>query len=303
MAPIKSIYSPAFCEYPAYLPPKGRNMLRLRSITVVAALLLCSLFSVAKDAKLTPDELVQKALAAIGTPETRAAQTARQLAGNIEFKRMSNSGVLVHGPVSFTTAPNKIKLMATLNATNYQQEDISFDGDKVNIAYVNPSGVRSRLGQFVFEHEAILREGLFGGPLSAANPLANLSARQVTLHYDGLKKIDGQELHQLSYYPRKNPDSLTIKLFFEPETFHHVRTIYSWEQPMGMKSNEIANARAQRFHYQLEERFSEFRPVNSITLPAIYEIRLNTDANGAGYSYLLTFDHYNNTEFAPTAAK
>ncbi len=271
-------------------------MLRLRSCAPIALLSLCSVFLMAKEPKLTTEELVQKSLDAIGTPEARA-QKSRRLSGTIEFRRMSNSGMRVHGSVALLTiTPNQLRFLAKFNANNYQQEDFTFDGTKVNIAFIDASGVRSRFGDFIYEHESVLREGLFGGPLSIADPLADLNAHQVKLHYDGLKKVDGRQVHQVSYYPHKNSDSLIIKLFFEPETFRHVKTIYSWDKPVGMASSDIANARMPRYYYELEERFSEFRTVQGLTLPASWGIRLNTDENGAGYAYEIKFDHCNDVE-------
>jgi len=66
----------------------------------------------------------------------------------------------------------------------------------------------------------ILREGLFGGTISTAWPLLDLKPAGEA-KYEGVKKIDGRELHDLTYVPNKSSSGsdLTIHLYFEPDTF------------------------------------------------------------------------------------
>ena|ERR1017187_8658426 len=86
---------------------------------------------------------------------------------------------------------------------------------------------RSAFGNFVFVQDAVIREGLLGGVLSTAWPLLNLDERKAKVSFDGLKKIDGQELYELRYRPHKNTD-LEIHLYFDPQTYRHVETTYSY---------------------------------------------------------------------------
>ncbi len=88
---------------------------------------------------------------------------------------------------------------------------------------------RSRLGNFLFLQEEVLREGLFGGVLSTAWPLLNTQIRTRSLKYEGLKKVDGQQLYDISYIPKKRFESgdLSIHLYFDPETYRHVLTVYT----------------------------------------------------------------------------
>lgn len=54
--------------------------------------------------------------------------------------------------------------------------------------------------------DTVIREGLLGGVLTTAWPLLNVDQRKAKLNFDGLKKIDGQEVYDLRYHPHKNTD-------------------------------------------------------------------------------------------------
>jgi hypothetical protein len=67
---------------------------------------------------------------------------------------------------------------------------------------------------------------LLGGVLNTTWPLLNLEGRKAKLEWEGFKNIDGHQLVALHYKPKKGSD-LSIILYFDPETFHHVMTVYS----------------------------------------------------------------------------
>jgi hypothetical protein len=134
---------------------------------------------------------------------------------------------------------------------------------------------RSELGGFLYSEDVVLREGFWGGILSTAWPLLDLEKRKAKLTFDGIKKIDGQDMYELRYQPKKNTD-LEIRLYFDPATFHHVRSVYTLNTGMAMAS-ETTNARQQQTRYHLEERFSEFQTIDGLTLPARYDIRFTEE--------------------------
>ena len=98
-------------------------------------------------------------------------------------------------------------------------------GKKFSARQFKP-GSRTCLAQFFLTNDAIFKEGLVGGTLTESWPLLNLTDKNPKLEYVGLKKIGDHQLHAMKYTPRKGSD-LKIVLYFEPDTFRHVRTEYS----------------------------------------------------------------------------
>ena len=120
----------------------------------------------------------------------------------------------------------KVLLMMKFPNNDYRGERFIFDGDRIEIRGAMPNQSRSTLGEFVYVQDAIIKEGLLGGALSTAWPLLKLDEHRVKLSYDGLKNLDGQQLYAVRYKPKKSTD-LTIYLYFDPETYRHVRTVYT----------------------------------------------------------------------------
>ena len=106
--------------------------------------------------------------------------------------------------------------------------------------------------------------------------MLDLKARQAKAKYEGVKKIDGRELHDLTYVPNKSSSGsdLTIHLYFEPDTFRHVMTVYR------MRTRIVPGASWEATDETIEtveERFSDFRTVDGITLPGTWEIRYHRE--------------------------
>ena len=244
----------------------------------MACLALCVFLAIpalAKDQKLTADELVAQHLQSIGTPEARAAAKSRVAEGKITFRDRLGSSNQLAGSALFMSQGTKFKCAFNLGAPNYPGEQIVFDGHKYEVAFIT-ANTRSGLGGLLFGQPDILREGLFGGTISTAWPLLDLKARQAKAKYEGVKKIDGRELHDLTYVPNKSSSGsdLTIHLYFEPDTFRHVMTVYR------MRTRIVPGASWEATDETIEtveERFSDFRTVDGITLPGTWEIRYHRE--------------------------
>ena len=96
----------------------------------------------------------------------------------------------------------KLRFGIKLPLNDYPGEDIAFDGAKA-AAGLLPQGRRSLLSAFLSSQNLPLNEGLIGGTLSTAWPLLRMDKTQPKLDYRGLKKIDGRQLHEVGYRPRK----------------------------------------------------------------------------------------------------
>ena len=202
-------------------------------------------------------DFVKQHLNSIGSEQARAAVKNRIAEGGVTFHFVTGSPQRWGGDETFTSAPDKIDLLMQFPPSVFLTEHIVRDGKKTSVAPTRQTR-RSRFGLFVMVHNEILTEGLFGGTLSAAWPLASLEKNEARLEDRGIKKIDGRELRRIDYIPKQMTD-LDIQLYFEPDTFRHVQTIYLLhQQPLD----------------RIEERFANFVPVEGLILPTKWTIEL-----------------------------
>ena len=247
----------------------------------LVAIGLSGTLATAKDAGLKTEDLVAKHLASIGTPEAIAAAKSRVVEGKVHFTFQSQSAA-EDGKQTFASEGDKLHFYVGLPNPNYRGERFVSDGSKIYIADMKP-GIRSSLGEFIHVQDRIIREGLWGGVLSTNWALLALDQRHPKLSYGGLKKIDGQELHQLRYSPSKRSD-LAISLYFEPETFRHVMTVYELTISPQMGTSDITTARQNETRYRLEERFADFKAFDGLALPTQWEVRFTEDIPVTGDS-------------------
>jgi hypothetical protein len=251
-------------------------LLRLSALTF--ALLLPALVF-AGGQKIKPAELVEKHLASIGTAEARAAVRNRVAAGDADVVfRLGAIGQL-SGTGTFLSEGPMIRLGMTFNAVEYPGELFGFDGKKVTVAQIQP-GVRSPFGNFVYTYDALLKEGLLGGTISTAWPLLDLAHRQPKLQYTGLKKIEGKQLHELKYEIKKGGTDLQVALYFDPESFRHVRSQYTLSLPEAMGGSPEVSS--------LVETFDNFKEVDGLTLPHAYKIILQRGGYLAEWNFAVT---------------
>ena len=86
------------------------------------------------------------------------------------------------------------------------------------------SGARSEASSQAANN--IIKEGLLNGELGTAWALQNIDHHRVKLDNLGRKKVDGRELDAIEYVSKSNGE-MTIRLYFDPETHHHVMTVYT----------------------------------------------------------------------------
>ena len=277
--------------------------------TIVSGTLLCLALllgncAFAANAVTNADELVAQHLDSIASVKTRADMKNHLVQGPVEYKILVGGAGVLGGKAVLVSEGKKFQFMMKLTNNEYRGEQIVFDGDKDKVAFSTARQTRSALGNFLFVQDAGIREGLLGGTLSTAWPLLNLGERKPKLSFGGLKKIDGQELYELRYRPRKSSD-LEIQLYFDPQTYRHVETVYSYSVSQGLtgvspsspqggvpvpgsmdtggsvgapgSSPETAAARQQLTRYRLQEKFSDFKTVDGVTLPTHYDIQFTQE--------------------------
>jgi hypothetical protein len=249
-----------------------------------AACFFLSAASNASDAVTSAADLVTHHLDSIGDAKTRAGIQSRAAAGTAHFHIMVGGGGSLDGKSQFVSEGGKFHFMMKFANNEYRGEHFIFDGKRIQVSTATATLSRSELGGFLYSQDAVLREGFWGGILSTAWPLLDLDKRKAKLTFDGIKKIDGQGMYELRYQPKKDTD-LEIRLYFDPATFHHVRTVYTLNTGMVMAS-ETTNARQEQTRYHLEERFSDFQTIEGLSLPARYDIRFTEELqSGSTTSY------------------
>ena len=120
-------------------------------------------------------------------------------------------------------------------------------------------------------HEMPIREGLLGGVLSSAWPLLDVTARNPKLKYSGIKKVGDRKAYALTY-EGKNSGGLKTTVFFDAETFHHIRTEYEKRQIQLMPDQPSVTQHQGDSVTKLVEEFSAFKTEGGLMLPHQYKI-------------------------------
>ena len=248
--------------------------------------------------KMKPEEVVARHLASIGTAEDLAAAKTRIMTGQ-DNARLKLSGTIreVTGPAQFASDGNKVLLAMVFNSTNYPYEKVAYDGQKLTVAGL-PTGGRPPLANFLMSQEVVVKHGLFGGVLSSAWPLISLDPEKAKLSYAGTDKINGRAVYELKYVPKKG--ELKISLFFDAETFHHVRSEYQYTisarmgaRPSSSVSGPATDTGSQTLNrYKLTEDFSDFQTTGKLTLPRVYKIQLVLEAQAQTLDYTVEFSQF-----------
>lgn len=230
---------------------------------------------VSADEKMKPEALVARHLEAIGSAEARAKAVSRVASGSAQFIIRIGGASNLTGNTMFVSSGAKFRFGMKFPMPDYTGEDFAFDGNQAAAGFLS-QGRRSQLSTFVTQQPVPLREGLLGGVLSTAWPLLRLDQSQPKLEYRGLKKVDGKQVHELGYRPRKGSTDLKILFHFDPETFRHVRTRYQFEVGATIGTREASNQNVESY-YSVTEEFDDFRAVDGLMLPHKYKIQYSAE--------------------------
>jgi len=232
--------------------------------------------------KLKPEEIVAKHLEAVGAPLTRESITSRIISGTVVASfRVPATGQVPGRAVLFSRGENVAVGMVFDGVPNYPHDKFGFDGKDVSASFIRP-GARSTLGEFLLTNKSAVRQGLIGGALSQAWPLWDLESKKPKLESGGTKKVGDRPAHVVKYLPRGGSD-LNVSLYFDAETFQHVRTEYTRTLAAQMGSNPEASARQIESRYRMVEDFSDFRKEGGLTLPHRYKLALEITLPGGSY--------------------
>ena len=245
---------------------------------------------------LKPEEVVAKHLDSIGTAAARAAIKNRVVQGSAKFKLIVGGSGELDGKGGLVSEQHKCNFVLKFNG-DYRGEQIVSNGDKAYVAATLANHKRSNFGEFIHTQDFVVKEGLIGGELSTGWALANSDNLQGKLEYGGLKKFDGQPVIDLRYHS-KTHDDMNIHIYLDQQTFRHVATVYSIElspnlggqggpsatDQVGLTNrvdrpgaDVTQSSRQREIRYTVEERFTEFKAFDGLTLPSHYNLRFTQE--------------------------
>ena len=239
-------------------------------------LMLFTSFLPAFGQKMKAEDVIKKHLDSIGTAEARKSAGNRIAVGGGTVRFISQKNAETPGRLVLASSGGSNYLGMNFNAADYPLEKFSFDGSKAKVSFVR-IGTRSVLGNFVLSNSQLLEESLLGGALSTSWALLNADGKKAKISYEGTKKIDGKEVYVLGYSP-KNGSDIDIKLYFDKETFRHVRTEYKRTASAGIGTRPEQSSGYIETRYKVTEDFGDFKTTNNVVLPHNY--RLNYSVSG-----------------------
>jgi hypothetical protein len=238
---------------------------------------------------VTAENVVERHLQSIGNPGVLAALKSRAFVGTASVNFIQGAHGSMKGASMFVSEGNKLGIALKYGDLAYPGEYFAYDGKDVSVGYISP-GQRSPLADFLFRYNGLLKEGLFGGALGGGWPLLHLKEKQAKLKYQEAT-VEGRRLHELEYKPKKGIGDIKISLYFDPETFHHVRTEYRLRirddmsaAPGGEQSGRfVLREGLPDSIYVLVETFDDFKQTGSVTLPHRYGIDYSLEGQGPAF--------------------
>jgi len=209
----------------------------------------------------SPEQLVALHLESIGAPSTLSQIKSIAFAGTSEVQFILGAGGSTRGTAVLVSENPKMALSMEFQGFNYPGEYFAYDGKAVTVGHIAP-GVKSSLADFFYVYDKIMKNGLLGGVYSNAWPLLNIAGNGANMKVRKTR-VEKVELYELEYSPKDHNREMRIRLYFDPETWRHVRTNYYLSTAQGFSS-----------HPTLTEKFENFKKVENLTLPHTYTIHL-----------------------------
>jgi hypothetical protein len=221
----------------------------------------CTSISLAADTKA--QQVIAQHLISIGTAEARAAVKSRTVKGSLHCKGLS--GGLDH---NWGMTSERTNADFAMRFASHRWDQFVIRGCGIAdrpIAYP----------EFLGDKDFIIKEGLLGGELSPGWALEQIDRNRAKIEYLGQTKVDGQELLGVAYHGRSS-DGVTVKLYFEPSTFHHVMSVHT-ATTTGVLERGNKYPQLDGLRYTIEERFSDFQTEGGISLPRRYDLKYTVE--------------------------
>lgn len=246
------------------------KLMKYRSILPLVLLSLFVVVPFAHGQKLSADEIIAKHLDSIAPAEKRSALKTLVASGEVRVDFVTQKNQPAVGRIVIASEGGKLFLGMSTNASDYSQEVLIFNGDKASVGAVR-GGKRSTFGEFIQSNGVLLSHGLLSGTMSSSWAPMNFTDGKAKVSTSGGKKIDGRETYGISYSPKGGSD-LNIKMYFDQETFRHVRTEYTRTASASMGRTPDESSRNIETRLKLVEDFGEFKDFHGFMLPGKYTI-------------------------------
>jgi len=269
--------------------------IKLISVVVASVLVVLSALSISAQ-KISAEELISKHLDSIGPKEKRDAVKNQLLMGDAQVS-FRGSAFVGRGRGLILSERGKFLLGVKFDSNDYPQDRFAFDGKKIAIDRPSNGKNRSILGEFIYNSEELLTDGLLGGTLSASWALMDVGSK-AKVSYDGSKKIEDVETNVIEY-SRKGGSDLTIKIYLDAKTNRHVRTEYTRIVNAALGASVDSSAGRSGVTYKLTEDFGDFKKMGDLTLPSLYRIRHSVSGGAslanreAVWTFIITDSGYN----------
>jgi hypothetical protein len=226
--------------------------------------------------ELKTEEIIAKHIESIGSKENRDAVKNRIAIGASEFSIKTPFSTL-SGRFILASESENLLFVSTYQSADYPFEKIGFWEGDVKIPFIRP-GVRGPLGSYLLSNNKIIKDGLLGGSILSTWILLDPVARKGKLEAGGKKKINGRETVILNYVLKGgfSADS-SIKLYFDAENFHHLRTEYRQKMPTKNYQIGIFGGDQIGTSNKLVEDFGDFGNESGLLLPHSYKLSLTID--------------------------
>jgi len=244
--------------------------------------------------KLSADEIVNRHLASIGSAQAISAVKSRVMVGVGSLAAKSAVIKKIGGPAQFASQGSSLLLAMMFNATDYPYEKIGFDGKDLTNGII--LGNVTSLGAFLRSNKALLKNGFFGGVLSTDWALLQPD-KSLRLESVGTGKIDGKSVYKVKASAPGVGD-LSITLYFDSETFRHIRSEYYFRTGQLLSPSPAATVQiisSAPTEFTVTEDFSNFTKVDDLVLPLLYTITY--EAQGVDRTRIWTINFtqiYNN---------
>jgi len=236
----------------------------------VLSILLLSIIASAPAQELTAEQIIAKHIESIGSKDKLGTIKNQLIFSDARFTFKGAAAKLV-GKALILSEGQKSLWGMNFNSNDYSVERFGYDGKDVKVGRPNPGTTRSLIGDFIYSNRTVLKDGLLGGTLSSSWALLS-SDRKAKVSVDGKKTIDGKSLIGLSYSP-KSGGEVTIKIYFDGETFRHVRTEYAVVRSASMGVGGVDSSASQSSTtFRVVEDFSDFTKMGELTLPKTYKL-------------------------------
>ena len=273
-----------------------------RSLPAAAIVTLLGAGLARAEDKPTPESIVARHLAALGWTDATAAQALRVVEGRCRFEIRRGGGGGLEGMTRVSSDGRRYGIDLRFSSSEYPGESLAYDGNKVQVGFIQPR-LRSPMSEFLNTYDVLLKEGLVSGALSTAWPLHDLAGRRPKLKYGGLKKVGENRLHAIAYKAARGQGDVEVLLYFEPESFRHVRSEYRLALLPSISSAIDRSASQQDTRFEVVETFADFETAAGITLPKHWVVTFSMDgpSTNALWRWDSTVEKVTAAGAAPTA--